>query len=103
MAALIDYYFSRKNIEAMLAAADDKGLAVTIRIGDDTNQYGKNVSAWKSQTKEQRDARELKAYYGGGKVVWHDGSISCAKKVDGATQEERPTPETFEPNFNVPF
>lgn len=49
---------------------NDKGWAnITISINDDTNQYGQNASASISQTKEQRDAKEVKVYVGNGKVV----------------------------------
>ena len=38
------------------------------------------------QTKEQREAKEAKAYIGNGKVVWTDGNIQAADRVERQTQ-----------------
>ncbi len=72
---------------------NDKGWAnITISINDDTNQYGQNASASISQTKEQRDAKEVKVYVGNGKVVWTDGNIKTADRVEeGVTASEQST------------
>jgi hypothetical protein len=59
---------------------DGKYLDVTISVDDATNQWGKNASIYESQTKEEREAKASKAYIGGGKVVWTDGSIKVAEK-----------------------
>lgn len=59
---------------------DMKYLDVTISVDDATNQWGKNASIYESQTKEEREAKAPKAYIGGGKVVWTDGSIKVAEK-----------------------
>lgn len=73
---------------------DGKYLDVTISVDDATNQWGKNASIYESQTKEEREAKASKAYIGGGKVVWTDGSIKVAekssnepKKVSAASEE----------------
>lgn len=52
-----------------------KYLNLTVSIDDETNQYGQNVSAYDSQTKEQREAKEPRNYLGNGKVFWTDGNI----------------------------
>lgn len=72
---------------------NDKGWAnITISINDDTNQYGQNASAFISQTKEQREAKEAKTYVGNGKVVWTDGAIKVADRVEeGVTASEQST------------
>jgi hypothetical protein len=72
---------------------NDKGWAnITISINDDTNQYGQNASAFISQTKEQREAKEAKNYIGNGKVVWTDGTIKVADRVEeGVTASEQST------------
>ena len=62
---------------------NDKGWAnVTIFVNDETNAYGQNASAAMEQTKEQREAKEAKAYIGNGKVVWTDGNIQAADRVE---------------------
>ena len=53
----------------------------TIAVNDDT-RYGNNVSAFDSQTKEEREAKKAKSYLGNGKVVWTDGNIVVAEKEE---------------------
>ena len=61
----------------------------TIGVNDDSNQWGQNVSATDSQTKEERDAKKPKSYLGNGNVVWTDGNIKVAdKKVEATAKEE---------------
>ena len=66
---------------------NDKGWAnVTSFVNDETNAYGQNASAAMEQTKEQREAKEAKAYIGNGKVVWTDGNIQAADRVEKQTE-----------------
>ena len=60
----------------------------TIGVNDDSNQYGQNVSATDSQTKEEREAKKAKTYLGNGNVVWTDGNIKLADKKVEATAKE---------------
>jgi len=60
----------------------------TIGVNDDSNQWGQNVSATDSQTKEERDAKKPKSYLGNGNVVWTDGNIKIADKKVEATAKE---------------
>jgi hypothetical protein len=60
----------------------------TIGVNDDSNQYGQNVSATDSQTKEERDAKKPKSYLGNGNVVWTDGNIKLADKKVEVTAKE---------------
>lgn len=55
-------------------------LNVTIAINDETNQYGQNVSAWLTQSKEERDEEAQRVYVGNGKTLWTDGKISVEGK-----------------------
>jgi len=55
----------------------------TLSINDDT-RFGNNVSAFDSQTKEEREAKKTKSYLGNGKVVWTDGKIVLAEKEEEA-------------------
>lgn len=60
----------------------------TVAVNDEANQFGQNVSAYDSQTKEERDAKKAKAYLGNGNVVWTDGNIKAVKKEgQPATQQ----------------
>lgn len=88
MATLVTLGLNREKL-----TFNDKGWAnITISINDDTNQYGQNASASLSQTKEQRDAKEAKVYVGNGKVVWTDGNVKTADRVEeGVTASEQST------------
>jgi|TARA_B110000908_G_scaffold139803_1_gene166665 hypothetical protein len=79
---------------------NDKGWAnISVFVNDETNVYGQNVSAAMDQTKDQRDAKEPKQYIANGKVVWTDGKITVADKVEqqtGASEQSeagRATPD----------
>ena len=57
----------------------------TVAINNDT-RYGNNVSAFDSQTKDEREAKKPKSYLGNGKVVWTDGNIVIAERDDVVQQ-----------------
>ena len=88
MATLVTLGLNRDKVQF-----NEKGWAnITISINDDTNQYGQNASAFISQTKEQREAKEAKTYVGNGKVVWTDGAIKVADRIEeGVTSSEQST------------
>jgi len=69
----------------------------TIGINDETNDWGKNVSVWEEQTKEQRDAKEQKNFCGNGKVVWTDGKVVLAEKKPQPSEAVQPD------NDGLPF
>jgi len=64
----------------------------TISVNDETNDYGQNVSAFDSMTKEEREAGKSKSYIGNGKVVWTDGSIVVAERKE----QSAPAPKVEE-------
>ena len=69
----------------------------TISINDEPNQFGQNVTAIDSQTKEEREAKKAKLYLGNGSVVWTDGNIVAVKRDTQETakqtsKEEEPLP-----------
>ena len=68
----------------------------TINVNDDANQFGQNVSAFDSQTKEERDVKKPKNYIGNGSVIWTDGNIKAVKK-------EQATASTKEVASDLPF
>ena len=68
----------------------------TIAVNDEANQFGQNVSAYDSQTKEEREAKKTKSYIGNGNVVWTDGNIKAVKK-------EQATASTKEVASDLPF
>ena len=93
MGALGSIYIKEEILETLLKtirAKKEKGLSITFSIDDKTNQYGQNVSAYASQTKEQREAKAKKYYVGNGSLVWTDGTIKVAEKVDKNQQQSAP-------------
>lgn len=54
----------------------------TISISDTSDQYGNNVSMYEEQTKEERELKTTKKYFGNGKVFWNDGKIMNAIKKE---------------------
>jgi len=94
MASLNDIYIKKETLETLLKTLEqkgEKGIGLTISISDETNEYGNNLSAYVSQTKEQREAKANRYYVGNGKTFWTDGKISTAeKKENKATNVQQP-------------
>lgn len=85
MAALVEIYFKKEVLETILNALKVKeqdGFSCTVSIKDEINQYGQNVSAFASQTKEQREKKKPHFFVANGKVVWTDGKIAKPEKID---------------------
>lgn len=69
-----------------------------IALNDQTDQYGNNIQVSEPQTKEQRDAKEKKTFYGNGKVFWTDGKSTIAEK------KNNPSSAAPQPDFSdLPF
>ena len=60
----------------------------TIGVNDDTNEYGKNVSIWEEQTKEQREAKDKKNFCGNGRVIWTNGTVTKAEFKEQTTNSK---------------
>lgn len=90
MSSLSSIYIKKETLETLLKTLEskgEKGISIDISIGDDTNDFGQNVSSYVSQTKEQREAKKKRYYVGNGKCFWTNGTIVVAEK-----QEQAPTP-----------
>jgi len=79
------------------ALSKGKYLTLTIDISDEINQYNQNVSAWESQTKEDREAKVERNYVGNGKVIFTEGLITAV-----ATEEKKPSKKK-ENTIDLPF
>lgn len=97
MASLINLNINVENLPKEKFVKGKKGVYynLTISVNDETNQFGQNVSAFDSQTKEEREAKKPKQYIGNGKVVWTDG------KSTKAQQEAQP--QDNDTNVDLPF
>ena len=72
--------------------------SITISVNENVDNYGNNVSAWESQTKEQRDAKAPRNYVGNGTVVF-----SKAKEYPIAPKKEFTTQSSSESNNDSQF
>lgn len=88
MAGLVNVSLDLSKIDKT-KVKDGKYLNAIVAIGDDTNQYGQNASMYISQSKEEREAKEARTYIGNGKVVWNDGNIVNAERVEQVTNLEQ--------------
>ena len=71
----------------------------TIAVNDET-RYNNNVSAYDSQTKEEREAKKPKNWLGNGKVVWTDGNIV---KAEWEEESNSTATTTEEQTVDLPF
>ena len=95
MAILANLYFKLdklKEIVRNIENNNEKGLSVALSINDEINTYNQNISAYISQSKEQRDAKESKNYIGNGSVIWTDGTITVVPKKDSPPKKQAPAP-----------
>lgn len=88
---LSDVYIKKDTLKKMLEvleAKNEKGISLTISTGDRTNDYGQNVSAFVSQSKEDREAKKDKFYVGNGKVFWTNiDGVHKPEKQSGADND----------------
>ena len=85
MSSLNNIYIKVETLETLLNVVKqkgEKGVSIDISLSDETNQYGQNLSAYVTQTKEQRDDKKPRFYVGNGKTFWTDGKINVAKKTE---------------------
>ena len=91
MSSLSEIYIKKEIIDIIALTLskktgdDAKGVKITISLSDNSNDYGQNVSAFISQTKEQREAKEKPYYIGNGKVFWTKGETPIGKKKEVET------------------
>jgi CRISPR/Cas system Type II protein with McrA/HNH and RuvC-like nuclease domain len=85
MSSLSNIYIKVETLETLLATVKkkgEKGISIDISINEESNDYGQNLSAYVSQTKEQREEKVKRFYIGNGKCFWTDGKIEIAKKKE---------------------
>jgi len=83
MSAIISGYVTTEKLEEILKVVKQKnakGFAFTVSVNDESNQYGQNVNFSAQQTKEDREAKKKKWFFGNGNIVWTDGKITKSVK-----------------------
>ena len=96
MATLINLNLNVEKLPKEKFVKGKKGVYYnfTISVNDDNNQFGQNVTAFDSQTKEEREAKKPKLYLGNGSTLWTDG------KSVKPQQETQPQDNN---NVDLPF
>lgn len=72
---------------------------ITISVDDKADQWGNNVSAWKQQSKEERDSKTNRMFVGNGKVFYGHGKI----ERDGSAPANKATPKPAPVEKDLPF
>jgi hypothetical protein len=94
MGALLSGYITLEKLEEIVRVTkskQEKGFKFSVSISEQSNQFGQNVSFFAEQTKEQREAKQPKYYFGNAKVFWTDGVIKVAEKQEQAQQASTAT------------
>lgn len=98
MSSLSSIYLKKETLETLLKAVMKKslsGIELTVSISDESRVFegkggsvAQNVSAYVSQSKEERESKKDKFYVGNGKCFWTDGSIVVATTGDSQSQSK---------------
>ena len=91
MSSLSSIWIKKEVLETLLKTVEkkgEKGVSIDISISDETNQYGQNITAYVSQTKEEREAKKDRYYVGNGKNFWNDGKITVAERKEQNNYEK---------------
>ena len=106
MASLSEIYVKKSTLEMILKTLNAKqgkeseGVKITILLSDQASKFGQNVSAYVSQTKEQRDAKTPLFYVGNGKTFWSKGETPVPQREE---QQQAPHPFSSEKDDDCPF
>lgn len=98
MAQLTDLYIKLDTLKTLVSTLEkkqEKGVALTLSINDEVNDYNQNVSATISQSKEDREAKKDKFYVGNGKTFWSNNGEFIPPK-----QEQQNAPQQPQGNSN---
>jgi|DEB0MinimDraft_6_1074348.scaffolds.fasta_scaffold179910_2 hypothetical protein len=54
-------------------------LNFNIAVNDEKDQFGNDCSLWENQSKEERDSKTDRNFFGNGKVIWsNEGNVSVS-------------------------
>lgn len=70
MALFQDLYLKKEILQTLINECEGQGISITVATSDKSNEYGQNVTAYLSQTKEERQDKVPKRHIGNGKVFW---------------------------------
>lgn len=73
--------------ELLIAGAKGTYLNLTVSLNDEEDKFGNTVSAWQSQSKEEREAKVDRNFLGNGKVVYDSDQNAKAQAPQPVAQE----------------
>lgn len=92
MSALMSIYIKRETLAIMLDTLikkGDNGINITISANDRNDNYGHNVAAFVSQSKEDREAGKTRYYVGNGSVFYvSDDGVKVMPKEQTQQQQQ---------------
>lgn len=87
----MNIYIKRDTLAIMLDTLkkkDEKGISLTLSVNDKNDNYGHNVAAFVSQTKEEREAGKNRYYVGNGSVAYvSDSGVKVIPRETPPQQE----------------
>ncbi len=104
MSSLNSLYIKKETLKTIyetLEKKGEKGIDLTISISDEGNNYGQNISAYISQSKEDRENKKPRFYVGNGNTFWTDGNITVVKREQSNAETSGDKPDESE--GNLPF
>ena len=100
MSSLNSLYIKKETLKTLFETLEkkgEKGIDLTISISDEGNNYGQNISAYISQSKEDRESKKPKFYVGNGNTFWTDGTIKVVKREQSNSETSGDTSESSLP------
>lgn len=105
MSSLNSLYIKKETLKTIyetLEKKGEKGVDLTISISDQGNNYGQNISAYISQSKEDRESKKPRFYVGNGNTFWTDGTIKVVKLEQSNSETSGNNPDKYEDD-SLPF
>lgn len=86
MAHLLNISIDLTKVDKNKIVIGQKGkyLNLTIDVKDEKDQYDNDVSAWQSQSKEERQSGATRNYLGNGRILWSGQSQSTTQQSNDA-------------------
>lgn len=73
------------NKSELIVGAKGTYLNLTVSLNDEEDKFGNTVSAWQSQSKEQREAKTDRNFLGNGKVLYSSDTVATKIVTPEAT------------------
>jgi len=89
MSKLLNVSIDVTKIKKELLISGTKGtyLNLTVSVNDEEDKFGNTVSAWQSQSKEEREAKVDRNFLGNGKVVYDSDQNAKVQAPQPVAQE----------------